>query len=993
MCCQPFTLLLCFITILYARNGILATSRCACKWNSSTLTADCSYDWLPSSKRLTEVPSTDCVPATTKILDLSFNNITYQPEQFQKFTALTGLNLRWNEHFTPGNGSFSGLGHLRELRLDYTDLKNFRKSLFNEPSILDTLLLRGTVLGNLTTGLFDNLQHLKVLNLRDAQIMDTHNYPFAALPSLENLSLVWNHDIILTKQSFTGLTNLWRLDISDCGLTYLNLDVFDELSSLSVLDLSWNVLNEIRDNQFASLRRLQRLELRYSRGYTQFNPLSFAGLSELKYLNLGHAELRQFKSFPNDVFKPLHRIEELILLGFCIDMDSYQYHQGNISDNLRNLSTLKKLHFDNYVISFLDTGFSVLENLQELTFDGGYAGRFRMDSFSNTSFENLRNSSVTTLAIDNFETEHIAPNAFSYFSHLTTLNLTNWKLNNWCNGFADDVETGLQATDITYMRIQLRCEGSFNLLSGLSGLDGTHLETLDLSEGSVTYLGKGFFHNLPASVKHVFLQGNSITYAVFYDIHKLQNLVLLDLSNQIRVGQQPANSVLGGIYHSVETLNDEHVSIDANTVDEFTPIRGSKVPQKLGEICYKLPKSLATINIEISILFCDLKTVLCNPDNGLKTLILADQYLLNPRCTINDVWELLKNLRELETLNLNGNNIKSIPTGALKPLRLLRNLLLKRNALAIVQFDLPSSQTLQTLDLSHNNVLYISTDLCETLDEIADRHRLAVYLNNNSFLCDCERIEFVAWLRGGNAIYEREKLTCQDNSEKKYNFSEICKLHETLKYKCTVKEFTLGCTAVFVMSHLVLGILYLAWYRRWKFRYLLAIGRKIVYPFHPIEDCQIELEYDVYISYERDFDVTRDRTLHELVTQVIYPGLQHRGYRVVIRDELTPGIGLYHTISHTLRRCKKVVALVTRDYCRDYWNVFEFNISVLEGIYTKRQVMIPVAFEEIGRDDLHDEIFAFLVAGEIGHHTANVTDEMLVDYLCDKIRDNREFGE
>ena len=208
-----------------------------------------------------------------------------------------------------------------------------------------------------------------------------------------------------------------------------------------------------------------------------------------------------------------------------------------------------------------------------------------------------------------------------------------------------------------------------------------------------------------------------------------------------------------------------------------------------------------------------------------------------------------------------------------------------------------------------------------------------------------------------------------------------------------MKEVTWGCVATFVMLHLILGILYAIWHRHWKIRYLLAVGRKTVYPFHPIEDCQIELEYDVYISYERDHDVTRDRTLHQLVAQVIYPALQRRGYRVVIRDELEPGSGLYHSISHTLRRCKKVAALVTRDYCRDYWNVFEFNISVLEGIYTKRQVIKPVAFEQIGREDVHDEIFAFLRAGEIGHHTANVTDEMLVDYLCDKIRDNREFGE
>ena len=546
------------------------------------------------------------------------------------------------------------------------------------------------------------------------------------------------------------------------------------------------------------------------------------------------------------------------------------------------------------------------------------------------------------------------------------MNLTNFELSDWCKRYGF-VETGLQNTNINYLRLQLRCQaGGGRWLSNLRGLERTQLETLDLSDGSITGIDTGLFFTLPHSLKYLLLQENSIITVFFDYIYRLQSLVLLDLSNQIHVGQQPANDELCGINHGGNTLNGKHVTGDAKTEDKSTAAGGAIVPMKLNKVCFKLPLSLKTINIGMSTLFCGLKTVLCEPDNGLKTLVLADQYLLGRGCTITDVWGLLKNLRRLEILNLNGNNIKSIPDGALTSLSSLRNLYLKRNSLAVVQFDLQLSCSLQTLDLSNNNLMYISTDLSAKLDELAYNNGLIVYLNNNSFLCDCENIEFVAWLRGGRPIYQREKLTCQDKSEKKYNFSEIYKLHETLKYKCTVKEVTLGCTVTIVVLNLLLGFLYVVWHRRWKIRYLLAIGRKTVYPFHPIEDCQTELEYDVYISYERDFDVTRDRTLHELVAQVIYPGLQRRGYRVVIREELEPGVGLYHSISHTLRRCKKVVALVTRDYCRDYWNVFEFNMAVLEGIYTKRQVMIPVAFEEIERDDLHDEIFAFRMAGDIG---------------------------
>ena len=986
MDCHLYTILLCWltmVTIIYARNDIIMSSgHCPCTLNVSTLAADCS------DKHLQKIPASDCVPATTRLLDLSINDITYQPGQFQRFTALTRLDMSGNNYFIPGNDSFSGLDQLQVLDLSWTDLRNFQDSLFTEPTNLETLSLFKTGLHFLPAKLFDNLQHLKSLDLGWTFKTNTSNSPFTALPHLQYLSLRFNDNIALTKQSFTGLTDLVRLDLTGCGLTNLTLDVFVELVNLSELDLSHNKLREIQDNQFSSLQRLLHLNLSLNREIN-LHSHSFAGLSELKYLALRRIWISQVTSFPNDVFEPLRNIEELHLEGFARRLEDYRYHQENISENLSKLSSLKKLYLDNFAISFLGVGFSSLVNLEELSFEG--YGSYRIGTFSNETFKNFRNSPVSTLVMNKYETELILPYTFSTFGNLTSLDLTHLELSYWCNYGLRNVETGLQDTNITRLRLQLRCQGRGKSISGLRSLEGTTLETLDLSDGSITGIRSDFFRYLPVSLKYLYLHNNDISYIHFYDLYRLANLVFLDLSHQIHVCQLPANDTVGNIKQDVEKCPDvpnvSNVIDIAETKKDISAVRNSS--QNINQDCYKLPPSLETMDISKSKLFCVIKEVLCDPDNSLKTLIMADQ---NDLQCFSAIWGLLNNLKKLEHLNLNGNSIKTIPSDSFVQLRFLRKLHLKHNFLAIVEFHIQRF-VLQILDISHNNVLYISTTLTEKLDEIADRTGLIVYLNNNSLLCNCERIEFVAWLRFSSAIYQKEKLTCHESTNKKYSLSEISKLHESLRYKCTVKEVTLGCIALFVLLHLILGIGYLIWYKRWKFRYLLAVGRKNVYPYHPIEDCEIELEYDVYISYERDYDVSRDRTLHELVAQVVYPALQRRGFRVVIREEIEPGAGLYNSISYYLRRSKKVVALISRDYCRDYWNVFEFNMAVLEGIYTKRQVLIPVAFEQIGRDDLHDEIYAFLRAGSVGHHTANVTDEMLVDYLCDKIRDNREFGE
>ena len=308
MCCQLLVVLLGYLAILYGCKGEVSTTHCPCTWNANISAADCS------DKSLTKVPGTDCVPVTTRILDLSYNNITYQPGQFQTFTELIQLDLSVNKYFVPGNDSFSGLERLRGLKLDRTDLRNFRQSLFTEASNLKTLSLGFTGVGYLTTELFDNLQQLESLMVKYADITDTSNSPFRALHTLRDLSLSGNSGIMLTKQSFIGLTNLLKLDLSRCNFSDLSQDVFDELVSLSELDLHWNHMREIRDNQFASLQRLRSLDLSYSPGYMRFHPFTFAGLSELVDLNLDRTTIAKNTTFPNDVFAPLHQLEELYLI-------------------------------------------------------------------------------------------------------------------------------------------------------------------------------------------------------------------------------------------------------------------------------------------------------------------------------------------------------------------------------------------------------------------------------------------------------------------------------------------------------------------------------------------------------------------------------------------------------------------------------------------------------------------------------------------------------
>ena len=87
-----------------------------------------------------------------------------------------------------------------------------------------------------------------------------------------------------------------------------------------------------------------------------------------------------------------------------------------------------------------------------------------------------------------------------------------------------------------------------------------------------------------------------------------------------------------------------------------------------------------------------------------------------------------------------------------------------------------------------------------------------------------------------------------------------------------------------------------------------------------------------------------------------------------------------------------MIVLLSRDYCQDMWNVFEFNQAVMEGIYTNRQVAIPVLFERIGCDDVKEEMYAFLQMEPVHKYSPELSDRELINFSYERISDTRKFG-
>ena len=79
----------------------------------------------------------------------------------------------------------------------------------------------------------------------------------------------------------------------------------------------------------------------------------------------------------------------------------------------------------------------------------------------------------------------------------------------------------------------------------------------------------------------------------------------------------------------------------------------------------------------------------------------------------------MKNFPQLESLNLSGNAIKIIPADALSQLQNLKILSLMGNCLALFSFDL-NTLILEKLDISYNNIPFLSSKWTQTLERIAN---------------------------------------------------------------------------------------------------------------------------------------------------------------------------------------------------------------------------------------------------------------------------------
>ena len=294
---------------------------CPCVFNITTKAADCTGHYLETAWKIP-----DCVPNDTTRLNFSHNDLLYESGQFLRFKALTNLDLSWNPSFTPANDSFSGLRKLQVLYLKDTNLYNeFRTKLFTEPTSVQVLSFRESVLTYLPVDFFSNLRYLVSLDLSQNYLTVLENGLFKDLSNLRHLNIEGNWRLAINHHIIDGLSRLEALDLSGCGLKTIREDLFSDLYMLKDLDLAYNFVTSLEANRFRNLSNLVHLDLS-GNGIHNLSERSFNGLSGLKKLSLQSNDLEIEVAAAIDIFHPLKSLESLVLangLSNTVDLEVF----------------------------------------------------------------------------------------------------------------------------------------------------------------------------------------------------------------------------------------------------------------------------------------------------------------------------------------------------------------------------------------------------------------------------------------------------------------------------------------------------------------------------------------------------------------------------------------------------------------------------------------------------------------------------------------------
>ncbi|XP_054710330.1 uncharacterized protein LOC129220026 [Uloborus diversus] len=953
-----------------------------------------------------------CLPELM-ILDLSYNILKSIPDGiFSSLVSLKILYLNNNQLSELYPYAFSGLSRLQSLDLSNNRISHLPEQIFQQSSDILELYLQNNSLSSLTPRVFEGLRQLVGLNLSYNSLENVvssetladlsrlfvldlnHNRfqvvtvtNFHLIRSLQILYLSYNNIVNISDNSFSSLRNLHTLTLAGNRIRNVDANTFSGLESLNYLSLSNNEIEFINPNAFASCKSIQNLKLR-SNKLTEF-PKALNSLTFLKHIDLTH---NQVYNISNNTFQGLKNI---------VSLHISKNHVGNMTKGcFQDLTSLKTLDLSYNKIQSL--GHSLFDDVPELR-----VAKFNDNQLTdiNGLFMNLRY----------LHTLNVSRNKITWFDY--ALVPTELKILDIHDNQIDKIGNYFELEQLMNLR---NVDASRNLIRELNPASlPNSIETVSFRFNRITVIGP-FTFMAKTNLTFVDLRGNAIRH-LDINAFRLKSIApnqplpefllsnntltcdcsmewLQRINNYDETRQYPLISDLGDVLC--------HVTFPRrNAVVPMSVTKASDFLCRYHSHCFALCHCC-----DFDACDCEMvcpENCTCYSDQTWNTNMVDCSlrgYSNVPHRIPMDVTDLyldgndmshvsshsLIGHKNLRVLHMNNSNIHIIRNRTFNGLQNLFVLHLENNHITVIEgHEFTNLTKLQELYLSHNRLKTIKNESFKHLNFLQilyldhnhiiqfnvwnlkyNRALIKVKIGHNRWNCDCSFTEpFRYWFTKFKPIVvDGGSVRCTYNNFTTMHIIEFsnssCSNFSVIPF--TSAEFVEEYMSVVILVPMMLLMMLLIAFLVCKYRnnmkmwiynkYGVKLFEKSEYP----EDN--EKLFDAFVSYCKKDEA--------FVTQMVSPELECGSppQRLCLRyRDLPVSRYMAETISEAVECSFCSIAVVSEQYLKSEWCIFELKASHHETQCNKRHKLIIILLNKVEIKELEPDVRACFKAAIIVH--------------------------
>ncbi|XP_052081447.1 toll-like receptor 4 [Mytilus californianus] len=336
---------------------------------------------------------------------------------------------------------------------------------------------------------------------------------------------------------------------------------------------------------------------------------------------------------------------------------------------------------------------------------------------------------------------------------------------------------------------------------------------------------------------------------------------------------------------------------------------------------------------------------------SLETLLLNDNLLgLAGTLQSRNAFFVFGSLTNLLYLDLSSNKLSSLSKNIFWNLKKIKLISLKDNLLTDLNIYLKHMSDLTFLDVSENQILYLSRNARYDISHRASR-RLNIDLSKNPILCSCDSLKFLKWLQKKQRVFkDLSKYQCSNTT----NYETLTDVVIILDQKCSTHTVLIMVILFLIVAFIVFLIIIIIYRKRLKLKYWYYIAKRnyFQHAYMRLEDRQ-RYKFDAFLSYAEE-----ERLF--IIMEVIKKLEENENLRLCIHErDFIPGCDIADNIINAIHQSRKVIFVVTPSFMKSKWCRFEQHMAYMEYAVSRQGVdcIIMVIKEKISERDIPRQMY------------------------------------